>query len=91
MKILEIKKWKPFTSLYPQAKLGNVEIEKTKYKRGYYLMEGVGGYELFHLKNPAIITTLKIYGEQQMVDDPLHYLGMNLLAKNSGGRVLTAG
>jgi hypothetical protein len=91
LKILEIKKWKPFTLQFPQTKLGNAEIRKTKYNRGFYLMEGVAGYELFHLKNPATITILTINKKQVMVDDPLHYVGMSLLAKTSKGKVLTAG
>jgi spermidine synthase len=91
MKILEIKEWKPFTSLYPERRIGNVEIKKTKYRKGYYLMEGVGGYELFYLQKSALITVLKIDNFEVMVDDPLHYIGMSLLAKASNGKVLTAG
>jgi spermidine synthase len=91
MKVLEIKKWKPFTSLYPERRMGNVEIKKAKYRKGYYLMEGVGGYELFYLQKSVLITVLEIDNFEIMVDDPLHYIGMSLLAKASDGKVLTAG
>ena len=88
-KILEIYSWHTFD--YKIAKVGNAEITKETYGKGLYLMEGVDGYDFFYVKNPIKITVLKINRETQMVDDPLHLIGMKLLAEASEGKVLTAG
>jgi len=88
-KILEIDNWHSLD--YKIAKTGNAEIIKETYEKGLYLMEGVDGFDFFYVKNPIKITLLKVNGETQMVDDPLHLIGMKLLAKASEGKVLTAG
>lgn len=54
-------------------------------------MEGVAGYLYYQLKKPIEITSLKINGKEVMVDDPLHWIGMNLLAKHCKGKVLIGG
>ena len=87
--ILEVSDWKTFD--YEERECGTAKIEKSKYKRGLYLMEGVAGYDFFYVKKPIVITFLKVNGKEVMVDDPLHYYGMKLLAEASEGKVLTAG
>jgi len=88
-KILEINDWHSFD--YKIAKVGNAKITKETYEEGLYLMEGVDGFDFFYVKKPIEVTLLKINGETQMVDDPLHFIGMKLLAEASEGKVLTAG
>jgi hypothetical protein len=91
MKVLEIKSWKTKATDYPASSFGSASITKTVYKKGLYLMEGVDGYELYHLKKPAVITELRINGEVVMVDDPLHWIGMQRLAEACKSRVLIGG
>jgi hypothetical protein len=91
MKVLEIKSWKTKATDYPVSSFGSASITKTVYKKGLYLMEGVDGYELYHLKKSAIITELKINDEVVMVDDPLHWIGMQRLAEACKGKVLIGG
>jgi len=88
-KILRISDWHTFD--YREAKCGSAEVKKCVYERGLYLMEGVDGYDFFYVKKRINVTTLCVNGETVMVDDPLHYHGMRLLASASEGHVLTAG
>lgn len=85
---LKIDTWK--TLDYPIKKVGNVEITNQHYK-GFYLMEGVDGYAMFEATKRIPIKILKIDGQQWMVDDPLHWIGMKRLAENSEGNVLVGG
>ena len=54
-------------------------------------MEGVRGYDVFECVKPIKVTTLSIGKEMVMVDDPLHWIGMQELAKAAKGTVITAG
>jgi len=76
---------------YPCKKTGSAEITKSKYEPGFYLMEGVGGYEFFQVLEPITITGLRINGDIVMVDDPLHWIGMKLLARACRGKTLIGG
>jgi hypothetical protein len=87
--LLVVNKWD--TINYPEKKIGNAEIEIVPYSKGVYLMEGVRGYNFFELTHKIRVTTLKINGYTVMVDDPLHWIGMEELAKHSTGKVCVAG
>jgi len=87
--VLKVNDWRTFD--YEEKKYGTAKIERVKYKRGLYLMEGVSGYDFFYVTKPIMINVLKINDEEVMNDDPLHYYGMKLLADESKGRDLTAG
>jgi len=86
----------PYTSI-PEKQSDFVRLKKTRYARGYYRMEGVRGYELFHLKKPIQVTRLEVKDfdgrwKTLMVDDPMHWLGMGELAEQANpGSVLVAG
>jgi len=54
-------------------------------------MEGVRGYDYFTVKKPIPVTSLVVDGQTWMVDDPLHWYGMQDLAKAASGKVLVAG
>lgn len=76
---------------YPEKKVGNVEIKIVHYTKGLYRMENVKGYEYLEVKRKIRVTTLKINNETVMVDDPLHWIGMEELAYHSVGNVCVAG
>ena len=79
---LEVNGWKTPATSYPLKKLKSAKIERSKEKSGYYRMEGVGGYVLYHHQKPIQITTLSIDNKVWMVDDPLYWHGMQSLAKH---------
>ena len=54
-------------------------------------MEGVDGYDFFCSDKPIPVTSLKINNQTWMVDDPLHWEGMQRLAEKSEGSVLLGG
>ena len=87
--ILCVNKWD--TINYPERKIGSAEIKIVPYTKGIYLMEGVKGYTFFEVQHKIRVTTLKINDETVMVDDPLHWIGMEELAKHSNGNVCVAG
>ena len=89
MKILEIDEWADIG--YPSQKLGDVEITHTNYNKGYYTMENVKGYDIFKVNKKIKVTVLKIKNKQVMVDDPLHWIGMQDIAEKSSGNVCVAG
>jgi len=91
MRVLRIKKWRTKATKYPITEYGSAKIERITYEPGYYLMEGVAGYDLYYIENPINVTALLINGEIVMVDDPLHWLGMMMLAKVCRGRTLIGG
>jgi len=86
----------PYTNV-PARQSKVVRLKKDRYTRGYYRMEGVRGYEFFYLKKPIQVTSLQVKypnGKWRtlMVDDPLHWFGMEELAYLAKpGRVLVAG
>lgn len=85
------KDWKTPATDYKLEKVGLAEIDRINYNKGYYLMEGVLGKNFFKLKHKIPVTLLKYDGNTLMVDDPLHWIGMQELAKRAAGRVLTSG
>jgi hypothetical protein len=91
MRILKIKNWRTKASEYPTIGYGSAKIERVTYESGYYLMEGVAGYDLYYLENPIKVTELLIDGDIVMVDDPLHWIGMMKLAEACEGRTLVGG
>lgn len=88
---LNIIEWETPATKYPLIKVGSVEICRIKQKAGYYYMEGVRGYDYYHHAMKIPVTCLKIGTETVMVDDPLHWIGMQDLAKAMKGKVLIAG
>ena len=85
----------PYTSV-PETSNKFVRLKKKPYKRGYYRMEGVDGYEMFRVKKPITVTSLQVNCGGKwitlMVDDPMHLLGMEELAKLcKPGKVLVTG
>jgi hypothetical protein len=77
---------------YRSAKLTRSHYEKDSIR----LMEGVRGKDFFCTKEETPVTDLKILSKSQiyetwMVDDPLHWEGMQALAEKSEGNVLLAG
>ncbi len=88
---LKIASWETPATKYPLSKRGRVRLKRKPYRRGFYNMEGVRGYDYFTVKKPIPITSLIVDGETWMVDDPLHWYGMQDLAKAARGRVLVAG
>jgi len=83
--------YKTPASYYPIKKVGSAEINRIKQREGFYWMEGVCGYAFYYVHKYINVTELKIHGETVMVDDPLHWMGMAELARNSGGNVLVGG
>jgi len=94
--ILEIKDFDtPYTCI-PEVESEVIRLKKVEYRRGFYRMEGVMGYEFFHLKKPLLVTNLQVKNHRGwitlMVDDPMHWLGMGELAKLvKSGTVLVGG
>lgn len=91
MNVLPVKENETPATKYPLRKVGSAELVRSKYKKGFYFMEGVDGYDFFYVEKPIEVTSLKIDGETWMVDDPLHNIGMKRLAENSEGKVLVGG
>lgn len=89
--ILKVSNWETPATKYPLNKVGRAKITRPKGRKGFYRMEGVKGYEYFEVKKTIPITTLRIGRETVMVDDPLHWTGMQELAKHCKGNVITAG
>ena len=83
--------WETPASTYPEQNVGKAKIKRVKYKKGMYRMEGVNGFEYYELTSLIKITTLKIGKECVMVDDPLHWYGMEALAQHCKGNVLCSG
>lgn len=96
MRELKITKFEtPYSSVKERAS-DWVRLKKVRYSSGYYRMEGVKGYDVFYLSKPIEVTVLQVRVNGQwrtlMVDDPLHWFGMEEIAElSSGGRVLIAG
>jgi hypothetical protein len=90
-KILKILDWMTPATKYPLKKYGSARIVRIKYTKGFYLMEGVAGYDYMHVENKIPVTSLKINNETVMVDEPSHWLGMKKLAEKSKGNVLVCG
>ena len=88
---LKIYSWETPATKYPLMKRGKARLSRKSYTKGFYNMEGVRGYDYFTLKKPIPVTSLIVGKETWMVDDPLHWYGMQDLAKAANGKVLVAG
>lgn len=83
--------WSTPATRYQLGKVGIAELLRRPYKRGVYVMEGVDGYPAFEVMKPIPVTELRLYGKTWMVDDPLHWIGMQRLGKAAQGSVLVVG
>ena len=90
-KFMKISSWETPATKYPLTRRGRVRLKRKPYPRGFYNMEGVRGYDYFTVKKPIPITSLIVDRQTWMVDDPLHWYGMQDLANAAMGRVLVAG
>jgi len=88
---LRVDSWETLATSYRESSLGSASIERSKYRRGVYLMEGVLGYPIFSIEKPIDVTSLKIDGKTWMIDDPLHWIGMREIARECAGRTLVVG
>lgn len=93
MRVLRLREWKTPASDFKEEKVGLGEIKRVTYNADgkFYRMEGIRGYDYFLAAKPLKLTMLKIQDEGWMIDDPLHWYGMQDLASISSGRVLAAG
>lgn len=89
--VLKVREWSTPATDYAEQTLGSASIQRGKQPKGYYRMEGVGGHMFYQCLKSIPLTMLKINNVTTMVDDPLHWLGMKLLAKHSKGNVLVGG
>lgn len=76
---------------YQEISKGCASIKVDTQLPGYYWMEMVDGYPIYLVKETIEVRELRIDGETVMVDDPLHWIGMERLAEASSGRVLVGG
>ena len=83
--------WHTPASDYKLGRVGHAELQRIPYVRGVYVMEGVDGFPLYQVNTPIQVTSLSIYGNQWMVDDPLHWIGMQRIAETCKGNVLVVG
>lgn len=89
--ILRVDSWRTPASDYHEAHYASAAIVKHKQRRGFYWMEGVGGYVFWVNVNPITITELQINGKCWMTDEPINWIGMQKLAEHSHGNVLCGG
>lgn len=89
--VFTVRSWETPATKYPLNRVGRAKITRPEGKKGFYRMEGVRGYDYYETKNPIPITCLKIGRETVMVDDPLHWMGMQDIANHCKGNVITAG
>lgn len=90
-RVLIINDYKTPATDYPLKKAGYAKIKRKPYNKGIYIMEGVKGYDFFCISKKIPVTSLEINNETWMVDDPMHWEGMKLLAENCYGEVLVGG
>jgi hypothetical protein len=83
--------WRTPATDYPLRKNKVAELRRSTYKPGVYIMEGVQGYPVFTVQKSIPVTSLFIHGNQWMLDDPLHWVGMKAIAEASEGKVLVVG
>ena len=90
--ILKIgKDWRTAATDYPLEEHGTASITREDYKRGTYRMEAVDGYIFWYNHSRIPVTALCIHNKVVMVDDPLHWIGMQRLAEHATGNVLIIG
>jgi hypothetical protein len=94
---VEGRSWRtPLTG--PTRQSGSARLLRSSYSSGLFPMEGIGGYEVYEVVGRLPVMALqrrtgKRGGWQTwMVDDPLHWLGMEERVEDlPGGRILVAG
>jgi len=84
----------PYFKIAPR-RLRNLRLAKYHYTPGFYKMFGVKGYDLFEVRKTIPVTCLEFKHrsrwETLMVDDPLHWYGMEEMAEFATGKTLVAG
>ena len=83
--------WDTPATHYPNSEVGTARIIHRKEINGFYMMEGVRGFDYYSHPKSIPITHLQIRKKTWMVDDPLHWMGMQDLAKAARGSVLVGG
>lgn len=93
--------WETPLTRAPDRRVGDAQIRHSSYPRGYFRMEGFLGSELYQVTRTRLpVTELqrrhRVGGRKEwktwMVDDPLHWLGMEATVKAlPPGRVVVAG
>jgi hypothetical protein len=83
--------WSTPATSFPLRSYGRARITRTYYGKGAYHMDGIGGYDYYEVKDSIPITSLRLGGVEWMVDDPPHWLGLQLIARECRGRVLCVG
>lgn len=93
LRILSLTEWNTPASRFRQERIGSAEIGKVPYRPSpnFYRMEGIRGYDYFTVKKPITLTVLKVDEQGWMIDDPLHWYGMQDFASAAVGKVLVAG
>lgn len=76
--------------------VGDARLTQSSYPRGYFAMEGVGGYFAYHARRRLPLTLLQRRDGRRwktwMLDDPLHWHGMlEAVMALPPGRLLVAG
>jgi len=94
---LFVDKWKtPLTDL-PVVEVGNARLAATMYKRGFYAMEGMYGYDFYWVRSRFKVRALERRSRDGswkvwMVDDPLHWVGMKAYVEElPPGEILVGG
>ena len=84
--------WETAPMRYPLSSVGHAKITREAQEKGLYHMHGMGGYEYYVHDSPLPITELEIGGKTWMVDDPLHWIGIQEFVKHAPpGSILCAG
>lgn len=91
IKCLEIDTHSTPATLYTLSKCNTARLKRSMQKAGIYRMEGVDGYEYYWHEEPIPITSISIDNKTWMVDDPIHWRGMQSLAAHSENNVLCVG
>ena len=90
LKIDQESWWTPAMK-YKLDTYGEASLERIEQAPGLYRMEGVDGYGYYYHLKPIKVTCLKIGKKTWMVDDPLHWIGMQRLAQHANGKTLCVG
>jgi len=93
LKVLKIDQeswWTP-AMRYKLTSYGEASLGRIEQPPGVYRMEGVDGYGYYYHLKPIKVTCLKIGKKTWMVDDPLHWIGMQRLAQHTKEKTLCVG
>lgn len=91
LSVMEVDDWWTPAMDYKLDSCGEASLERIKQAAGVYRMEGVDGYGYYYHLKPIEVTALKIGNKTWMVDDPLHWIGMQRLAEHCGKKTLCVG